>query len=126
MEKEIREKRRGKVRLLENESFAVGKYIRISPTKIRRILRQIQGKSYVDALTILKFLPYKGCNPVIKVLESAASNAAYNNGMEKSRLKIRSAVVDQGPSLKRLRYCSKGKAVRIVKLTSIITIIVTI
>lgn len=114
-----------KIRLLKNKAFAVGKYIRIPPTKIRRILKQIQGKSYINALILLKFLPYKGYNPVIKVLESAASNAAHNKGLKKSKLKIKSAFVNQGPSLKRLKYGSKGKVERIVKLTSMITIVVT-
>ena len=126
MKKKIFKKRRGKLHLLKNKSFAVGKYIRISPTKIRRILKQIQGKSYINALNTLKFLPYKGCNPVIKVLESPASNVVYNNGIKKSRLKIKSAVVNQSPSLKRLKYCSKRKAAQIVKSTSAITIVVTI
>lgn len=115
-----------KIRLLKTEAFAVGKYIRISPTKIRRILRQIQGRSYTDALSLLKFLPYKGCAPILKVLQSAVSNAVCNNGLEKSRLKIKSAIVNQGPSLKRLRYCSKGRVDRIVRLTSTITIVVTV
>jgi large subunit ribosomal protein L22 len=115
-----------KVRFLKDDVFAVARYLHVSPTKIRRILNQIRGKSYVDALSFLKFLPYKGCALVIKVLQSAVSNAVFNRGLEKSRLKIKSAFVDQGPSLKRLRYRAKGKADRIVRFTSTITIVVAV
>jgi large subunit ribosomal protein L22 len=59
----------------KNESRAVSKFIRMSPSKIRRVLTQIQGKSYSDALLILEFLPYTSCEPIIKVLRSAAANA---------------------------------------------------
>ena len=114
-----------KIRLLKNKAYAIGKYIRIPPTKIRRVLKQIQGKSYINAVSLLKFLPYKSYDPIVKVLESAASNAVHLKGLKKSQLKIKSAFVNQGPSLKRLKYCSKGKVERIVKVTSIITIVVT-
>lgn len=115
-----------KIRFLECDVFAVGRYLHVSPTKIRRILNQIRGLSYTDALSLLKFLPYKGCTLVIKVLQSAAANAVFNRGFEKSRLKVKSAFVDQGPSLKRLRYRAKGKADRIIRFTSTITIVLTL
>jgi large subunit ribosomal protein L22 len=59
----------------QNQSRAVSKYIRMSPQKIRRVLTQIKGKSYQNALTVLDFLPYSSCEPIIKVLRSAAANA---------------------------------------------------
>jgi large subunit ribosomal protein L22 len=107
-----------------NEARAVSKYIRMSPSKIRRVLRQIQGKSYKDALIILEFLPYASCEPIIKVLRSAAANAKHNKGFDESNLVIKSACANQGPTLKRFRPRAQGRAYRIQKATSHITIIV--
>ena len=107
-----------------NEARAVSKYIRMSPSKIRRVLRQIQGKSYKDALIILEFLPYASCEPIIKVLRSAAANAKHNKGFDESNLVIKSAFANQGPTMKRFRPRAQGRAYRILKATSHITIIV--
>merc|ERR1712151_309442 len=107
------------------EARAISKYIRIPPSKIRRILRQIQGKNYKDALLILQFLPYASCEPIIKVLRSAAANAKYNNKVFKeSALIIKSAFADQGPTMKRFRPRAKGRSYCILKATSHITVIV--
>jgi large subunit ribosomal protein L22 len=108
----------------QNETRAVSKYIRMSPSKIRRVLRQIQGKSYKDALIILEFLPYASCQPIIKVLRSAAANAKHNKGFDESTLTVKSAFADQGPTMKRFRPRAQGRAYRILKATSHITIIV--
>jgi len=108
----------------QNEARAVSKYIRMSPSKIRRVLRQIQGKSYKDALIILEFLPYTSCEPIIKVLRSAAANAKHNKGFDESNLTIKSAFADQGPTMKRFRPRAQGRAYRILKATSHITVIV--
>ena len=108
----------------QNEARAVSKYIRMSPSKIRRVLRQIQGKSYKDALLILEFLPYASCEPIIKVLRSAAANAKHNKGFDESQLTVKSAFADQGPTMKRFRPRAQGRAYRILKATSHITIIV--
>ena len=109
-----------------NEARAVSKYIRMSPSKIRRVLRQIQGKSYKDALIILEFLPYASCEPIIKVLRSAAANAKHNKGFDESKLIVKAAFADQGPTMKRFRPRAQGRAYRILKATSHITIIVAI
>ena len=69
-----------KTPLQQNEVRAVSKYIRMSPTKVRRVLRQIQGKNYSEALLLLEFMPYVSCDPIIKVLRSAAANAKNNSG----------------------------------------------
>jgi large subunit ribosomal protein L22 len=103
---------------------AVSKYIRMSPNKIRRVLRQIQGKTYKEALTLLEFMPYASCEPIIKVLRSAAANAKNNFGFDETRLVIKSAFADQGPVMKRFRPRAQGRAYRILKATSHITIIV--
>lgn len=106
------------------DSKAIAKYIRMSPNKIRRVLTQIQGKSYQDALTLLEFMPYKSCKPIIKVLRSAVANAVNNNGGDETQLIVKSAKADQGPTMKRFRPRAQGRAFKILKPTSHITIIV--
>jgi large subunit ribosomal protein L22 len=107
----------------QNEARAVSKYIRMSPSKIRRVLQQIQGKSYSDALLVLEFLPYSSCEPIIKVLRSAAANAKHNKGFDEKNLIVKSAFANQGPTMKRFRPRAQGRAYRIQKATSHITII---
>jgi len=62
---------------------AIAKYIRMAPNKVRRVLNQIRGKSYKEALMILEFMPYSACKPVLQVLQSAGANAENNNGLNK-------------------------------------------
>ena len=68
---------------MQQTSRAVAKYIRISPTKVRRVLDQIRGRSYEEALMILEFLPYKASGPIWQVLNSAAANAENNLNLKK-------------------------------------------
>ena len=110
--------------LQKREIRAVSKYVRMSPSKIRRVLRQIQGKSYKDALILLEFMPYASCEPVIKVLRSAAANARHNMDLNETDLFVKSAFADQGPVMKRFRPRAQGRAYRILKATSHITIVV--
>ena len=107
----------------KNEIRAVSKYVRMSPSKIRRVLRQIQGKTYSEALLILEFMPYASCSPIIKVLRSATANARNNFGLDEKKLIIKSAFADQGPTMKRFRPRAQGRAYRILKATSHITIV---
>jgi large subunit ribosomal protein L22 len=107
----------------KNEIRAVSKYVRMSPSKIRRVLRQIQGKTYSEALLILEFMPYASCNPIIKVLRSATANARNNFGLDEKNLIVKSAFADQGPTMKRFRPRAQGRAYRILKATSHITIV---
>ena len=111
--------------LQKNEIRAVSKFIRMSPSKVRRVLRQIQGKTYQEALLLLEFMPYKSCEPIIKILRSAAANAKNNFGFEETNLIVKSATADQGPVMKRFRPRAQGRAYRILKATSHITIVVT-
>ena len=67
---------------------AKARIIRMSPLKVRRVLRQIQGCSYEEALILLRFLPYRACHPVAKVLKSAAANALSNYSIPVNKLKI--------------------------------------
>jgi large subunit ribosomal protein L22 len=103
---------------------AVAKYVRMSPRKVRRVLDQIRGKSYREALIILEFMPYKACEPIIKVLRSAVANAEHNNGLDPANLVISEAFADAGPTLRRFRPRAQGRAYQIRKPTCHITIAV--
>ena len=111
--------------LQKNEVKAVSKYVRMSPSKVRRVVRQIQGKTYPEALRILEFMPYTACTPIIKVLRSATANARNNLGYDETKLVVKSAFADQGPTMKRFRPRAQGRAYQILKATSHITIIMT-
>lgn len=102
---------------------AINKYIRISSTKVRRVLNQIRGRSYLEALTLLKAMPYRACGPVWQVLNSAAANAEINNGLIKENLIIKEVFANQGPVLKRFRPRAQGRGFQIRKPTCHITII---
>nr|YP_010835329.1 hypothetical protein QLP26_pgp078 [Cryptomonas gyropyrenoidosa]WFQ83004.1 hypothetical protein [Cryptomonas gyropyrenoidosa] len=101
---------------------AVAKYIRMTPNKVRRVLNQIRGKSYKEALMILEFMPYVACKPVLQVLKSAGANAESNQGLKKSNLKISEAYADPGPIIKRFRPRAQGRGYKIQKLTCHINI----
>lgn len=102
---------------------AINKYIRISATKARRVLNQIRGRSYLEALTLLKFMPYRACGPIWQVLNSAAANAENNKGLAKENLKIKAVFADPGPVLRRFRPRAQGRGFQIRKPTCHITII---
>ncbi len=104
------------------EVRAVARYIRMSPFKVRRVLNQIRGRSYADALILLEFMPYSACEPVRKALRSAVANAENNNGFDPRDLVVSTAFADQGPTLKRFRPRAQGRAYRIRKRTCHITI----
>jgi large subunit ribosomal protein L22 len=106
------------------ETKAIARYIRMSPFKVRRVLDQIRGRSYREALIILEFMPYRACEPILKVLRSAVANAEHNGGYTPSELMITQAFADQGPVLKRFRPRAQGRAYQIRKPTCHITIAV--
>lgn len=102
---------------------AIARNVRISPYKVRVVLDVIRGMSYTQAAASLKNIN-KAASPIIlKVLESAAANAENNNNLSKSDLVVAECYADQGPTLKRIQPVSKGRAHRILKRTSTITII---
>jgi large subunit ribosomal protein L22 len=101
---------------------ATSKYIRISPTKLDKILFKIRGKTYKQALQILKFLPQKAGALVWQTLYSAVSNGTNNLSFEKDNLIICEAYVNAGPILKRMRPRARGRAFAIQKKISHITI----
>ncbi len=79
------------------EVKAIARFIRISAYKVRRVLDQIRGRSYREALIILEFMPYRATEPILKVLRSAAANAEHNAGLDRTQLVITQAYADQGP-----------------------------
>ena len=102
---------------------AVAKYIRISPDKVRIVLDVIRGAKYTDAVAILKNTNKIACEPILKVVNSAAANAENNLGLSKSDLYVAECFADGGPILKRIQPTAKGRAFRINKRTSHITVI---
>lgn len=104
---------------------AVSKYIRMSPHKIRRVLDQIRGKSYQEALMTLEFLPYNASGPLWQVLHSAAANANHNYNLNKKQLFVSEIFADEGPKLKRIRPRAQGRAYKILKPTCHITVVLT-
>ena len=107
------------------EIKAIARTVRMSPTKVRRVLNQIRGRSYQDALIILEFMPYAACEPVRKVLRSAVANAEHNEGLDATQLYVSTAYADQGPTLKRFRPRAQGRAFGIQKKTCHITVAVS-
>ena len=103
---------------------AEAKYIRMSPHKVRRVLDQIRGRSYREALMILEFLPYDAGGPVWQIVHSVAANAKNNFDLDKKKLIIDQVYADEGPKLKRIRPRAQGRAYQILKPTCHITIVV--
>ncbi|MEA5503788.1 50S ribosomal protein L22 [Halotia wernerae UHCC 0503] len=106
------------------EVKAIARYIRMSPYKVRRVLDQIRGRSYREALIVLEFMPYRATEPVLKLLRSAAANAEHNVGLDRTQLVITQAYADQGPVLKRFQPRAQGRAYQIRKPTCHITLAV--
>lgn len=106
------------------EAFAVLKNARISPQKGRLVADQIRGLPVERALQLLAFSPKKGAVLVKKVLESAIANAEHNEGADVDELKVSRVFVDEGPVMKRIHARAKGRANRILKRSSHITVVV--
>ena len=103
---------------------AHGRFIRGSVSKVRRVLDQIRGRTYRDALIMLEFMPYRSTGPITKVLRSAVANAEHNLGLDPASLVISSASADMGPVMKRYRPRAQGRAYQIKKQTCHISIAV--
>jgi large subunit ribosomal protein L22 len=106
------------------EAKAVARYVRVSPRKARLLVDLIRGKSIADAQAILKFSPRAAAEVVEKVLNSAVANAERNLHVKADDLFVGSTFVDEGPTLKRIQPRAMGRAFRINKRTSHITVIV--
>lgn len=103
---------------------AVLRGVHLSPQKARLVADMVRGKKVANALNILTFTPKKGAEVIKKVVESAIANAEHNEGADIDELKVVSIFVDKGIVLKRIRARAKGRAGRIVKPTSHITVTV--
>jgi large subunit ribosomal protein L22 len=101
---------------------AVAKYVRMSPTKVRRVVALIKDRPLQEALDILRFSPQAAAVPVFKVVASAAANAENNLDLDRDTLVVVAATADEGPTLKRIRPRAQGRAYRIRKRTSHITV----
>jgi large subunit ribosomal protein L22 len=103
-------------------AVARARYVSVTPMKARRVVELIKGRTATEALAILKFAPQAASEPVAKVLASAVANAENNLGLDPSTLVVSTAFVDEGPTLKRFQPRAQGRAFRIRKRTSHITI----
>ena len=106
------------------EARAQARYVRVTPMKARRVIDLIRGMQAVDAQAVLRFAPQAASEPVGKVLASAIANAANNHGMDARELVVTEAFVDEGPTMKRIRPRAQGRAYRIRKRSSHITVVV--
>jgi large subunit ribosomal protein L22 len=105
-------------------AVAKARFVRVSASKARRVIDLVRGKSVSDALEILRWAPQAASEPVAKVIASAAANAQNNEGLDPSTLVVATVYADEGPTAKRIRPRAQGRAFRIRKRTSHITVIV--
>jgi len=105
------------------EAKALARHIRISPRKARLVADLIRGQSVETALTTLRFMPKKGARILRKLIESAVANASQTEAIDIDTLYVKKIYVDGGPMLKRIRPRAMGRATRILKRTSHITVI---
>ncbi len=103
---------------------AQARYARIGPRKARRVIDLVRGMKASDALDILRFSPQAASEDIYKVVASAMANAEHNEHLDRDALWISEAYVDEGPTLKRFRPRAQGRAYRVRKRTSHITVIV--
>ena len=105
------------------ESSAVAKYVRVSPQKVRLVMDQVRGKRVEDALNMLKFAPQKGAMFLLKLINSAVANAQQGSDVDVDKLYIKKIFADEGPMLKRIIPRASGRATRILKRTSHLTVV---
>ncbi|MBW2109448.1 MAG: 50S ribosomal protein L22 [Deltaproteobacteria bacterium] len=105
------------------EVKATAKYVRISPTKVRKVAMAVKGKSVEEALNLLGFMPQRSAGILAKVIRSAVANADQEPEIDVDSLAIATIAVNQGPTLKRFRARAMGRATRILKRTSHVTVV---
>ncbi|MFC5997272.1 50S ribosomal protein L22 [Quadrisphaera sp. GCM10027208] len=111
------------------EAKAQARYVRVTPQKARRVVDLIRGRQAGEAVSVLRFAPQAASEPVRKVVESAIANARVkadraSEPFDERELVVRAAFVDEGPTMKRFRPRAQGRAFRINKRTSHITVVV--
>lgn len=110
---------------MQTKVKATAKYVRISPSKVRQLTPLIVGLPVDEARTLLEFADKRAALPLRKVLDSAVANAENNDGLDPDELIVAAAFADEGPTLKRYQPRALGRAYRIRKRTSHITVVVT-
>jgi large subunit ribosomal protein L22 len=108
----------------EPGAFASARFVRVTPMKARRVVDMVRGLAVDEALALLQFAPQAASEVVYKVLESAVANAESTESLDRGSLVVSKAMVDEGPTLKRWRPRAQGRASRINKRTSHITLVV--
>ena len=103
---------------------AQARFVRVTPRKARRMVDLIRGLPADEAQAVLRFAPQAASEPVGKVLASAIANAEHNDKLDREELVVERAWVDEGPTLKRIRPRGFGRAFRVTKRTSHITVVV--
>ncbi|MCV7383375.1 50S ribosomal protein L22 [Mycolicibacter longobardus] len=105
-------------------AVAKARFVRVSASKARRVINLVRGKSVSEALDILRWAPQQASLPVAKVIASAAANAENNNGLDPATLVVATVYADEGPTAKRIKPRAQGRAYRIRRRTSHITVVV--
>ncbi|WP_081684243.1 50S ribosomal protein L22 [Granulicoccus phenolivorans] len=105
-------------------SYAIARHVRMSPTKVRRVVDVVRGMDVTEALAVLRFAPQAAAEPVAKVIASAASNAENTESLRAADLYVSQAFVDEGVTMRRIRPRAKGSASRILKRAAHITVVV--
>lgn len=123
MAKRMREKKEARLENKDMRPHATASFVRMSPSKVARVLDVIRGKKYKDALAILELAPYSSAEEVKEVMNSAASNAEHNLGMNREDLYVAECYANAGAMLKRMMPRAKGRGVRILKRTTHITVV---
>jgi large subunit ribosomal protein L22 len=111
------------------EASAQARHVRVAPQKARRVVELIRDRQVTEAVAVLRFAPQSASDPIRKVLESAIANARVKadraaEAFDERNLMVRHAFVDEGPTIKRYRPRAQGRAARINKRTSHITVVV--
>jgi large subunit ribosomal protein L22 len=106
------------------QAKAINKMVRISPNKVRPVIDLVRGKPVERALAILRYLPQKAAKEIARTIQSAAANAENNFEMDPADLVVHTIFADEGPAFKRIMPRARGRADRIRKRTTHITVIV--
>nr|YP_009228620.1 ribosomal protein L22 [Oenothera grandiflora]ALR86374.1 ribosomal protein L22 [Oenothera grandiflora]ANC49091.1 ribosomal protein L22 [Oenothera grandiflora] len=105
------------------EVYALGQYISMSAPKARRVIDQIRGRSYEETLMLLALMPYRACDPILKLVNSAAANARHNMSFNEATLVISKAEVNEGTTVKKLKPRARGRSYPIRRPTCHIRIV---
>lgn len=103
---------------------ASSRYLRIAPRKVRQVARMVEGYGVDDALSILKFTPKAGARIIYKLLTAAKANAAAKGGFKIDELSLKNAIVNEGPSFKRVKPRARGRRDILKKRTSHVTVVI--